>query len=77
MRGLKHLEVSNEEAYELVASFTDAWIETFLGRCSGLYVKSHLLQMRGLKRIRCLVTSVPGMSHLLQMRGLKRHWNKA
>ena len=30
MRGLKHLEVSNEEAYELVASFTDAWIETFL-----------------------------------------------
>ena len=33
-----------------VASFTDAWIETFLGRCSGLYVKSHLLQMRGLKQ---------------------------
>ena len=33
----------------VVASFTDAWIETFLGRSSGLYVRSHLLQMRGLK----------------------------
>ena len=38
MRGLK--QRSDEQKYPqyLVASFTDAWIETFLGRCSGLYV---------------------------------------
>ena len=33
-----------------VASFTDAWIETALCRCANIGWKSHLLQMRGLKR---------------------------
>ena len=33
----------------LVASFTDAWIETHKEPCQPEYPKSHLLQMRGLK----------------------------
>ena len=33
-----------------VASFTDAWIETISARKIGANVRSHLLQMRGLKR---------------------------
>ena len=32
-----------------VASFTDAWIETYQGRWYPNTVLSHLLQMRGLK----------------------------
>ena len=34
---------------ERVASFTDAWIETSKGGCPSSIIKSHLLQMRGLK----------------------------
>ena len=36
MRGLKHQWLSSDYTSFYVASFTDAWIETFLGRCSGL-----------------------------------------
>ena len=32
-----------------VASFTDAWIETFLEVSALIFLVSHLLQMRGLK----------------------------
>ena len=32
-----------------VASFTDAWIETDAFKTAAQMVKSHLLQMRGLK----------------------------
>ena len=32
-----------------VASFTDAWIETFLKLTNSFITLSHLLQMRGLK----------------------------
>ena len=35
-----------------VASFTDAWIETLYNRDSGCCPLSHLLQMRGLKRMK-------------------------
>ena len=35
-----------------VASFTDAWIETFKGVQTSAVLESHLLQMRGLKRVR-------------------------
>ena len=35
--------------YALVASFTDAWIETLRYLACGEYGSSHLLQMRGLK----------------------------
>ena len=38
-----------------VASFTDAWIETVIGLTGTLIMKSHLLQMRGLKQ-NCLFT---------------------
>ena len=34
---------------EKVASFTDAWIETAENAGYGARLKSHLLQMRGLK----------------------------
>ena len=34
-------------------------------------MESHLLQMRGLKHSRKILTKLGYMSHLLQMRGLK------
>ena len=55
-----------------VASFTDAWIETFIImdiKC--LHPVSHLLQMRGLKRYFACGEYGSNTSHLLQMRGLK------
>ena len=36
--------------FENVASFTDAWIETFNPEFDHIGYQSHLLQMRGLKR---------------------------
>ena len=56
----------------VVASFTDAWIETFclLERLS--LRQSHLLQMRGLKQAFESGKDLNTVSHLLQMRGLKR-----
>ena len=55
----------------LVASFTDAWIETCYVLENGMRVLSHLLQMRGLKPALELHFKVLLLSHLLQMRGLK------
>ena len=56
----------------LVASFTDAWIETSASSIpSGLYL-SHLLQMRGLKPCKKRNRLPSFASHLLQMRGLKQ-----
>ena len=37
------------KALALVASFTDAWIETINQLIVATYAQSHLLQMRGLK----------------------------
>ena len=49
MRGLKHPVGSPDLTAHIVASFTDAWIETYPpDEELGLYM-SHLLQMRGLK----------------------------
>ena len=56
----------------IVASFTDAWIETEGNSPIVRNAASHLLQMRGLKRACCLVNSDAPKSHLLQMRGLKQ-----
>ena len=55
-----------------VASFTDAWIETY-GKllCQDSWCSSHLLQMRGLKQNQLYKHYHPHQSHLLQMRGLK------
>ena len=39
----------NRKIFEIVASFTDAWIETLICNHCGLSISSHLLQMRGLK----------------------------
>ena len=55
----------------VVASFTDAWIETPLTDCQNCFGTSHLLQMRGLKLIVYRIPSIQHRSHLLQMRGLK------
>ena len=49
MRGLKRLCESFSVSSTLVASFTDAWIETDLADGGCLKPSSHLLQMRGLK----------------------------
>ena len=71
-------------ARPLVASFTDAWIETRCCLCEDSCRESHLLQMRGLKLWRgehslSLIHIWRGehsngyyVSHLLQMRGLKQ-----
>ena len=58
------------KALALVASFTDAWIET-INLIVATYAQSHLLQMRGLKRELLLPYRDKSKSHLLQMRGLK------
>ena len=57
----------------VVASFTDAWIETIDKNNRMQAFKSHLLQMRGLKHCPQKEYNNPIMSHLLQMRGLKRN----
>ena len=49
MRGLKQGILSALARERGVASFTDAWIETYLERKGIKNVMSHLLQMRGLK----------------------------
>ena len=41
----------------LVASFTDAWIETNMSIEFNAGLQSHLLQMRGLKHAICMVES--------------------
>ena len=70
MRGLK-LHLFLLHLHTIVASFTDAWIETIYFICLGYARLSHLLQMRGLKR-EYTPPVVPHIkSHLLQMRGLK------
>ena len=40
-----------DEQQNTVASFTDAWIETIIARVAKALALSHLLQMRGLKRL--------------------------
>ena len=55
----------------IVASFTDAWIETFVWIGNIIGMKSHLLQMRGLKPNLKDNNDLCPKSHLLQMRGLK------
>ena len=72
MRGLKLYRKNHGIGLTQVASFTDAWIET--KECAeALYrkTKSHLLQMRGLKRAIMETETTGSASHLLQMRGLK------
>ena len=72
MRGLKLILNRVGEKGAVVASFTDAWIETAIKSWKRDNKKSHLLQMRGLKLPGMALTSQGNfMSHLLQMRGLK------
>ena len=52
MRGLKPKLFELKYPNALVASFTDAWIETYTGNPHGEPFVSHLLQMRGLKPIK-------------------------
>ena len=49
MRGLKRRLIP-DVINSLVASFTDAWIETYCRYAERTKPRSHLLQMRGLKR---------------------------
>ena len=59
----------------MVASFTDAWIETQREATDVITQKSHLLQMRGLKLFVGGYADQANLSHLLQMRGLKHRGN--
>ena len=49
MRGLKHPTHRAVRHPNTVASFTDAWIETWIWSGFRHLPESHLLQMRGLK----------------------------
>ena len=71
MRGLKPKGATWSVLVRWVASFTDAWIETFRSLFISDKPVSHLLQMRGLKRDRQPILHLRSGSHLLQMRGLK------
>ena len=72
MRGLKLVNTA-PVVITCVASFTDAWIETYVSRIIDSGLASHLLQMRGLKLLSRVPLLLPkNRSHLLQMRGLKR-----
>ena len=51
MRGLKPV-INKMQADKTVASFTDAWIETFASLQYKIFRLSHLLQMRGLKHLK-------------------------
>ena len=51
MRGLKPYLLPQKQPLSLVASFTDAWIETYQSAGVFSQCRSHLLQMRGLKHI--------------------------
>ena len=72
MRGLKRRNIIKIISGNKVASFTDAWIETFWHLNRIFEDKSHLLQMRGLKHRDAAVFKLQQESHLLQMRGLKQ-----
>ena len=50
MRGLKREYLINAQGEDVVASFTDAWIETISEGVTDKPEMSHLLQMRGLKQ---------------------------
>ena len=50
MRGLKRNQPYKHYRPRQVASFTDAWIETYQSAGVFSQCQSHLLQMRGLKR---------------------------
>ena len=71
MRGLKQTCHNSRGIIICVASFTDAWIETFIWSPTIEAFKSHLLQMRGLKLNGKKTYNKWITSHLLQMRGLK------
>ena len=60
----------------MVASFTDAWIETPENTKGLGTLTSHLLQMRGLKQEELNAYKAKEQSHLLQMRGLKQGWQE-
>ena len=47
---------------DYVASFTDAWIETRMPAMTAMRIRSHLLQMRGLKL--CVVLNNNLLSHV-------------
>ena len=51
MRGLKLFVSRNAYLCGMVASFTDAWIETVFCDEESIVMGSHLLQMRGLKHL--------------------------
>ena len=71
MRGLKLFRPAPSLCPNLVASFTDAWIETQVASDWLPSPGSHLLQMRGLKLVTEKQQQLHSKSHLLQMRGLK------
>ena len=55
----------------LVASFTDAWIETVIGLISGLWVGVASFTDAWIETFAHPLSGMSKKSHLLQMRGLK------
>ena len=54
-----------------VAPRAGAWVETRAVVPSGMFVPSHPVRVRGLKRIRCNLLERPRRSHPVRVRGLK------
>ena len=59
MRGLKRVRILALHNEAIVASFTDAWIETLYSKVYKDNKVSHLLQMRGLKQSKAYAGRAP------------------
>ena len=71
MRGLKHLKSQLSKVKEIVASFTDAWIETKRMVVMGVQNKVASFTDAWIETLNNQQKESEKMSHLLQMRGLK------
>ena len=72
MRGLKQAFESGKDLNTVVASFTDAWIETLITAFCSLFTFVASFTDAWIETNENTVLHNEAMSHLLQMRGLKR-----
>ena len=72
MRGLKRCIFSTSLPTDLVASFTDAWIETNLGKRPNQNFTVASFTDAWIETVDESAQTMTVTSHLLQMRGLKR-----
>ena len=56
---------------DTVVSYRGTWIETTRTGRSNVHLQSYLIEVRGLKRLRCKYLTASKMSYLIEVRGLK------